>query len=180
MGADGRETSPADSSFGRRVSRLEGVSECPSGSVCPGSGSGSVGHSFQGSDSAFAAGDGSNRSSCNSSTKELAESKADAVCAADRQPLNFLIVVMILDTSFPLASSPNNAAGCLKDDSAMNRKMMSRILNADRDYPWLSGAFIAEADDGGAALDAIRQERAGGREFDFVLMDYHMVPPSLR
>ena len=30
----------------------------------------------------------------------------------------------------------------------MNRKMMARILNADRDYAWLSNAYIADADDG--------------------------------
>ena len=30
----------------------------------------------------------------------------------------------------------------------MNRKMMARILNADRDYAWLSNAYIQDADDG--------------------------------
>ena len=30
----------------------------------------------------------------------------------------------------------------------MNRKMMARILNADRDYAWLSNAYIEDADDG--------------------------------
>eukprot|EP01036_Dinobryon_divergens_P024817 gene24817-33299_t len=79
-------------------------------------------------------------------------SAASSSSSPSRKPLRFLIV----------------------DDSLMNRKMMARILNADRDYAWLSNAYIADADDGVTCLEIVRRERDAGNEFDIVLMDYHM------
>ena len=53
------------------------------------------------------------------------------------------------------------------DDSAMNRKMTRKML----DY---MGHFVAEADDGDAAIELYKSRSAEGIMFDMVLMDSHM------
>ena len=56
------------------------------------------------------------------------------------------------------------------DDSAMNRKIMARIISGR-----LATAELLEADYGVTAVDTLHAETAAGRKVDFVLMDFVMV-----
>ena len=61
----------------------------------------------------------------------------------------------------------------IKDDSAMNRKIMAKIIEGDRSGA-LESAVLLEADDGVTAVEILRAEMAAGRRLDFVLMDFVM------
>ena len=61
-----------------------------------------------------------------------------------------------------------------QDDSALNRKMVVRILLSQQQQG-LPPPHIQEADDGDAAVRLVKQELSSGGHFDFILMDYIMV-----
>eukprot|EP01036_Dinobryon_divergens_P022753 gene22753-31042_t len=63
----------------------------------------------------------------------------------------------------------------LVDDSAMNRKVMARIIHSDSDGRFAVGVDLLEADDGGTAVEVLRSEINAGRRVDFVLMDFVMI-----
>ena len=55
----------------------------------------------------------------------------------------------------------------------MNRKIMAKIIEADKRGP-LESAVLLEADDGVTAVEILRSEMTAGRRLDFVLMDFVM------
>ena len=60
-----------------------------------------------------------------------------------------------------------------QDDSELNRKMLLRLIESDREsFPDCS---IKEADDGVTAIELYKEEASRGCYFDFILMDYIMV-----
>ena len=61
-----------------------------------------------------------------------------------------------------------------QDDSAMNRKMIAKIISGEK-HGQIAGAALLEADDGISAVETLRSEMAAGRKIDFVLMDFVMV-----
>jgi CheY-like chemotaxis protein len=61
-----------------------------------------------------------------------------------------------------------------QDDSAMNRKVMARIISGEQ-RGRLAVIELLEADDGISAVETLRSEMAAGRTVDFVLMDFVMV-----
>ena len=63
---------------------------------------------------------------------------------------------------------------CSQDDSALNRKIMGKIIGSADSGPFVD-AVLLEADDGLTALDVLRSEMAAGRQVHFVLMDFVMV-----
>ena len=61
-----------------------------------------------------------------------------------------------------------------QDDSYLNRKIVRRILEGDKDC--FSSCQLQDADDGATALEVMRsQTKAGLPGFDCILMDYVMV-----
>lgn len=61
-----------------------------------------------------------------------------------------------------------------QDDSALNRKIIRRIIEGEQEsIPYCE---IYEADDGVTAVEMVRQEIEKGENFDYILMDYVMVP----
>lgn len=63
------------------------------------------------------------------------------------------------------------------DDSAVNRKMLARLIESVRDGR-LMHAHIQEADDGVTAVAALRHQMEVGKTFDVILMDNIMVNMS--
>jgi CheY-like chemotaxis protein len=63
-----------------------------------------------------------------------------------------------------------------QDDSSLNRKIIRKLLESEEEL--FSRAVIEEADDGSSAVTAVRRtmQRSGDRAFDFILMDFVMVP----
>ena len=60
-----------------------------------------------------------------------------------------------------------------QDDSALNRKMILRVIQSEKEH--VRSPYIREADDGATAIDEIQHEVSQGGFFDFILMDYVMV-----
>ena len=62
-----------------------------------------------------------------------------------------------------------------QDDSALNRKVLVRILNRAEQAGELRALNIREADDGATAVQAMQEEMNSGGGFDIVLLDNVMV-----
>ena len=60
-----------------------------------------------------------------------------------------------------------------QDDSALNRKIIRRILEGEAKT--FSNAVIEEADDGTSAVSAVQSALEAGLSFDFIFMDFVMV-----
>eukprot|EP00597_Dinobryon_sp_UTEXLB2267_P017381 CAMPEP_0201112334 /NCGR_PEP_ID=MMETSP0812-20130820/77187_1 /ASSEMBLY_ACC=CAM_ASM_000668 /TAXON_ID=98059 /ORGANISM="Dinobryon sp., Strain UTEXLB2267" /LENGTH=640 /DNA_ID=CAMNT_0047375655 /DNA_START=533 /DNA_END=2455 /DNA_ORIENTATION=- len=60
------------------------------------------------------------------------------------------------------------------DDSAMNRKMLRKLIEIEKEGI-LAQAHVIEADDGLTAVEALRSAVATGSGFDLILMDYTML-----
>lgn len=57
----------------------------------------------------------------------------------------------------------------------MNCKIASRLIESEK-TGLFADATILTADDGTTALECMRSELSAGRQIDFILMDYVMVP----
>ena len=64
-------------------------------------------------------------------------------------------------------------AVCMQDDSALNRKIIRRILESDHGN--FSNSVIEEADDGVTAVSAVQSAMEAGLTFDCIFMDFVMV-----
>ena len=65
-----------------------------------------------------------------------------------------------------------------QDDSALNRKIIRRILEGEAKT--FSNAVIEEADDGTSAVSAVQSALEAGLSFDFIFMDFVMVSKLVR
>ena len=61
-----------------------------------------------------------------------------------------------------------------QDDSALNRKIVVKLLESEKTGS-LAASSILEAADGTDAVDLLRRETAAGRFISFILMDNTMV-----
>ena len=87
--------------------------------------------------------------------------------------LRFLIVVSLSVCLSVCLSLMRRLMHCRQDDSALNRKIIRRILEGE--CKSFSNAVIEEADDGTSAVSAVRRVLAAGLSFDFIFMDFVMV-----
>ena len=63
-----------------------------------------------------------------------------------------------------------------QDDSALNCKMLAKLIESETAGPFAQATVIT-ADDGATAVEALRTEMDAGREVHFILIDYIMVTP---
>ncbi len=79
--------------------------------------------------------------------------------------LTYVCYIILRDLTF--------VAECVQDDSALNRKIIRRILESDQSN--FSNAVIEEADDGVTAVSAVQSAMDAGHTFDCIFMDFVMV-----
>mmetsp|Transcript_9907 Transcript_9907/g.13587 ORF Transcript_9907/g.13587 Transcript_9907/m.13587 type:complete len:940 (-) Transcript_9907:315-3134(-) len=115
------------------------------------------------------------------SIKASPPAAADSGNAANSEGTLFTRTISRLDMNTrdtsQLTLSDANSSSSLKflivDDSDLNRKMLYRLIESDKEsFP---DCTIKEADDGVTAIELYKEEINSGGSFDFILMDYIMV-----
>jgi CheY-like chemotaxis protein len=102
-------------------------------------------------------------------SKEIAKSNSDNAKSASSINAQFH-ESFVADPNFKLTSNVNVL---IVDDSSMNRKIIRRMIDFEKET--LPHVTFFEADDGRSALDLMQDNLQKGLHFDFVLMDFVMI-----